>query len=342
VRIAKSSQPLPHKARGPSRLAAALLLGAALAGCGSANSRSSIRSSEVLVHIGSTAIDRAEVEHWASAIRRGNSVGTALGKTSGTPRERALEFLISSSWITGEAVEQGLSISNAAVERGLQAQTDAAPNGRSEFEEELTSTGQTLADVKLEVKAKLAAAKVRNAIEKRVPPLTTAEVGSYYTHHRQSFYLPDQRVVYLIEGIHEHARAVALARQVRPGAELTKPWFREVVYRTPEVADPGKLAHMVFAATPGRVSGPTKFFGDWVLAVVKKLIPAGIQPLTAVREALSKSLAVGRRERALKRFAAAYVRKWTARTSCSAGYVVQKCSEYRGTPAAEETPLTTG
>ena len=334
----KPSRTLPRKGGGSVlQIAAALLLATGLAGCAGAKDSSSNRSSEVLVRVGSAQIDRAEVEHWASAIGRGNSVGTALGRTSGTPRERALKFLISSKWITGEAEEQGLAISNAAVERGLQRQIEAMPKGRSEFEEELASTGQTLADVKLEVKARLTAARLRDAVEKRVSALTTAKVAGYYAHHRRNFYVPDQRVVYLIEGIHEYAHAVALARQVRPGVKLTKPWFREVVFRSPEVADPGKLAHMVFAATPGRVAGPTSFFGHWALAVVKKLMPAGVQPLVAVKAALSKNLTVGRRERALKRFAAAYVRKWTARTSCSAGYVVQKCSEYRGTPRAEET-----
>jgi hypothetical protein len=83
------------------------------------------------------------------------------------------------------------------------------------------------------------------------------------------------------------------------------------------------------------------FFGHWVLAVVKKLIPAGIQPLVVVRAEVMKTLAVERRERMLRSFAATYVRKWTARTSCSSGYVVQRCSQYRGSLTRED-PLTGG
>jgi hypothetical protein len=328
--------------RGALGVLGALALAGALAGCGSASGTSSGDSpSQVVVRVGDARIDRGEVEHWARAIARGSSVGTALGKGSGTPRERALGFLISSKWIIGELEEEKLSISNAAVERGLKEKIDAAPAGRSEFEEELTSTGQTLADVKLEVKSALAVARLRDAVAKRVPAVTPGEVTSYYDHHRQRFYLPDRRVVYLIEGIHDYGHALALAREVRPGARLTDPWFRELVSRSPEVADRGKLAHMIFAATPGRVAGPARFFDDWVLAVVRKLIPAGIQPLAAVRRELSKTLAVARRERTLKRFAAAYVRNWSARTSCSAGYVVQKCSQYRGA-LRQGNPLTEG
>jgi SurA N-terminal domain len=332
VRISKA---LLHSARARAVAGGGVLvLMLAAAGCGT----SGTSSREVVVRVGDTAIDRAEVDHWADAINRGSSVASTLGKTSGTPRERALEFLISASWIAGETQAQGLSISNAAVERGLQQKINQAPNGRPEFLEELASTGQTLADVKLEVKSTLAVAALRDAVAKRVPALTRAEVSGYYAHHRRSSYLPDRRVAYLIEGIHDYAHALALARQVKPGAHLTLPWFREVVSRAPEVEDRGTLAHMVFAAIPGRVAGPALFFGHWVLAVVRKLIPAGIQPLSAVEGKLAKALEVQRRQQALKRFAAAFARRWTARTLCGPGYVVQRCWQYRGA-LTQENPL---
>ncbi|HEY2719898.1 MAG TPA: peptidylprolyl isomerase [Solirubrobacteraceae bacterium] len=241
----------------------------------------------------------------------------------------------------GQAAEEGLSISGEAVERRLREKVAAFPNGRSEFDEELSSTGQTLADVKLEAKAALSVAALRSAVARRVPALTAAEVSSYYAHHRQRFYLPDRRVVYLIEGIrsHAHARALAIARQRRPDAPFVMPWFREVVPKTSKAADPATLAHLVFAATPGRVAGPTMFFGHWVLAVVKQLIPAGVRPFVAVRSELSKSLTLERGGYALDSFAAALARKWTAMTSCAVGYIVAKCSQYRGAPA-QANPLT--
>jgi hypothetical protein len=342
-RRAKLSKALLCRVReGALASVASLLLAAGLAGCGGASATPSNSSSrEVVARVGAVAIDRATVEHWARAIQRGNSVATALGKISGTPPQRALGFLISANWILGEAEEQGLAISNAAVERQLQQKIDTVPNGRAEFQEDLASTGQTLADVRLEVSSRLAVSRLREAVARRVQAVTAAQVAGYYSRHRGSFYLPDRRIVYLIEGIHEYRHALALARRVRPGARLTLPWFREVVSRTPEVADRGALAHMVFAATPGRVAGPAMFFGDWVLAVVRKLIPAGIQPLSAVRGELSKTLTVQRREQTLERFAAAFVRRWTRRTLCSPGYVVQKCSQYRGV-LAQGNPLVEG
>jgi hypothetical protein len=319
--------------------AAPLVLAAALTGCGTASVGSSSSSGELVARIGGTAIDRGEVDHWARAIERGSSVGTALGKISGAPREKALEFLISSGWILGEAQERGLSISSGAVERGLREKIAAAPNGRSEFEEEIAWTRQKLADVKLEVRSVLAAAKLRDAAAERAPAATGAEVMSYYAHHRQSFYLPERRVVYLLEGIRGYTHALALASKVRPGTRLSRPWFREIVSKTPGTGDREKLVHMIYATAQGRVTRPAMFNGGWVLAVARKLIPAGIQPLTLVRGEVSKAVAAQHRERALRRFADAFARKWSARTSCSPAYVIQKCAQYRGT-LTQENPLT--
>ncbi len=324
------------------KFATALLLAAGLAGCGTASGTSG-GSSDVVIRVGSTTINRAEVDHWARAISRGNSVGASLGRTSGSPRERALRFLISASWALGEDERQRLSISDAAVERGLQEKIRGAPNGRPELNEELASTGQTLADVKLEVKVTLSVARLRDAVVKHVPAVTGAEVASYYAHHRQRFYLPDRRLVDLVEQIPGYRRAVSLGKRLGPGARFAKRAIRELVHReTPAEAAKlpnGQLVHMIFAATPGRVAGPALYNGQWVLVVVRNLIPAGVQPLAVVRGELSKTLAAERRAQSLKRFAAAYVRRWTASTSCSPGYVVQKCSQYRGV-LIREGPLT--
>jgi hypothetical protein len=322
--------------------AAALLLAAALAGCGTASGTPSRSLNQVVVRVGAVMIDRAEVEHWARAIEQGNSVATVFGKLSGTPREKALEFLISSSWTIGQAQAQRLPIPISDIERGLQEKVDAAPNGRSEFQEELASTGQTLDDVKLEVESALAVKALRDAVAMHVPALTRAEVASYYARHRRSFYLPDRRLVDLIEQIPGYGHAVSLGNQLGPGARFAKRAIRELVRRESpaEAVDRmnGQLVHMIFATAPGRVSKPAMFNGRWVLAVVRKLVPAAIQPLTVVRGELSKTLAAQRRQQALKRFATAFVRRWTARTSCSPGYVVQKCSQYRGA-LAQGNPL---
>jgi hypothetical protein len=77
-----------------------------------------------------------------------------------------------------------------------------------------------------------------------------------------------------------------------------------------------------------------------VLLVVRKLVPAdGATPLSKVSAEIAQRLSGEREQRALEQFLEAYRHEWTAKTSCHAGYVVQKCSEYRGRLTPEGDPL---
>jgi hypothetical protein len=321
-------------------VALALIVPVWAAGCGND------KQSPVIVRVGEIAIDRATVDHWTRAIALGSTVEGVTGRSSSTPRQKALEFLISADWAIGAATEQGHEISDSAVEHGLKGRIEAAPNGRSEFEEEITATGQTLADVKLEVKASLALAALRESLSRRVPPVTQAQIADYYEHHLQSFRIPDRRVVDLIEEIHGYARAVALGQRLGSRQRFAKRAIREFVPRqTPYENDHrenGRMVRAIFATPPGRVGGPVLFHGRWVLLVVRKPVPGSIKPLSRVNAKISERLSEERHRRALESFLEAYRREWTARTSCAGGAVVQKCSEYRGRVVSEANPLESG
>jgi hypothetical protein len=323
--------------RGPRRgivaVVLALLLAAAATGCAGE------RSSPVVLRVGAVVIDRATVDHWARAIALGSAVAGALGRSSSTPRQKALDFLISANWAIGAAAERGLDVSEGAVEHGLREKIEAAPNGRGEFEEEIAATGQTLADVKLEVKAALALAKLREFLSTRVPPVTQAQIVDYYKRHRQSFRIPDRRLVDLIEEIHGYAHAVALGKRLGPGERFVKRAIRELVPRqTPyENAhrENGRMVRAIFATPPGQIGGPVIYHSRWVLLVVTKLVPGSIKPLRKVKAEISERLSTQRHRLALASFLETYRREWTAKTSCEPGFIVQKCAGYRGRLAPE-------
>jgi hypothetical protein len=220
------------------------------------------------------------------------------------------------------------------VQHGLQQRIKAAPDGSSEFQEEIAATGQTLADVKLEVKAALAMARLRQSISRSVPALTQAQIADYYKRHLQSFRMPDRRVVDLIEEIHGYSRAVALGKRLGAGKRFAKRAQRELVplqtpYEDAHRAN-GRMVEAIFATLPGRIGRPVIFHGRWVLLVVRRIIPSSIQPLSKVSAEIAERLAADRRANALASFLEAYRREWTANTSCAAGFLVQRCSGYRG------------
>jgi PPIC-type PPIASE domain len=297
----------------------------------------------VVVHVGSVAIERSTVDRWAKAIGLGGAGTASLEGAGGTPREKALGALISANWLIAEATRQGLAPSDHAVDHELDERIELTANGKHEFESELASTGQTLDDVRLEIRAALAAAKLRESLSRHVPAVTQSEIASYYRRNLASFRNPDRREVDLIEALPSRAAAVALGRRLGAGARFTKRAIRELVARqTPsEAAHLGNhlLVQAIFATPPGKIGGPVSFDQLWVILVVRKVVPSSIKPLTEVKAEISKRLSDERRRLALASFIDSYRKRWTARTSCSPGFVVQKCSQYRGPLKSEGNPL---
>jgi hypothetical protein len=318
----------------------ALVTASIAGGCGGKGSDTTI------VRVGKMAIDKTSVAHWADAIRLGNTVGAALGGLHGTPREKALSFLIASDWLIGEAADRGLVVTEGAVDRGLKERIEAVPNGRNEFEEEIASTGQTISDVKLEIRAALAAERLRTSISMRTPVVSRAEMANYYAANRTSFRVPEQRLVDLIENLASPTAAVALGRHLGVGARFAKRAIRELVpQQSPYEAahrENHKLVHAIFAATPGEIGGPASYNSRWVLLVVRKIVPGSTKPFREVKDEIARRLASQRSGAALAGFIKEYRSKWTAMTNCDASFVVQKCSQYRGPLAPEGNPLAGG
>jgi PPIC-type PPIASE domain len=299
----------------------------------------------VAVRVGDVSIGARVISHWARIIDLDGEVDGSLVVSHGTSRERALAFVISACWLTGEAVDQGIAISGATIERRLQERIESVPNGKSEFEREISSTGRSIADVKLEIEAESAAARLRAMVARRVHPVTQASVDDYYRHNQAHFRVPEIRVTDLIEGIHgTRAAAVALGRRIGPGRRFAELSLHERVARPiPSEAshrENGALVRSIFTAVPGEVAGPTRFNDAWVLVVVRSVVPAGIRPLAAVREDVAARLASRRHRRVLLAFIKAYRGKWIRKTDCSPGFVVQKCSLYHGPTAPEGNPLS--
>lgn len=300
----------------------------------------------VAARVGGEAVSVGNVDHWARAISVGNVVASSLGPSRGTNRQRALEFLISSAWLTGEARRRGRAVSDKSVARRLRERTESFPNGQREFKEELSSTGQTVADVELEIRAELAATALREMVSASVPAVTQHEVADYYHRHIAQYRVPIKRRVDLIEGLPSRAAAVALGKRLGSGSRFAKQALHESVPR--ESAAEGErignreLVDGIFAAPIGRVGAPSHLGTGWVAMVVRGTIPPTVMPLTRVGSEIAKLLQDERRAQALASFTKTFRARWTALTRCRPGYVVQKCSEYHGVMKPEGNPLARG
>ncbi|HXP36457.1 MAG TPA: peptidylprolyl isomerase [Solirubrobacteraceae bacterium] len=308
----------------------------AVIGCGGTGSAPAVRA-------GGASFDVSTVAHWTRAVGLEGGIATSLARPAGTAREKALDLLIAANWLIGEASARRLAVSNSTVERRLRERIDSQPNGRSEFEQEISSMGRTIADVELELRAEAAAERLRGMVSSWTPPVARADVADYYRLHRAQYRVPALRLTDLIEGFHSRAAATMLAKRLGAGEAFAKRAVHEHVAAEPPAEatrrNNRQLVEAIFAARPGTIAGPARFHHVWAVAVVRKVIPAATKPLAAVAEGIAAQLVSERRRQTMTAFLEGFQRRWSARTDCKAGYVVQKCSQYRGPVTPESNPL---
>jgi len=240
--------------------------------------------------------------------------------------------LISAEWLRAEAARQGLAPSAAAVSGALSERREA--NGGAEFGHSLRMSGQTVADVELEIEAELAASAIRHKVAGEAPEVTQAQVVDYYRSHRHEFRLPEVRAVDLVENLPSAADATALVKRVGIGRAFASKALHEKLQRnrggSTGTSDIESVTDAIFVAAPGVASRPMSLNHRWTVFVVRKITPASFESLATVRPMIVRRLAARHRAQAVSGFASEFRRRWTTRTRCRVGYVVQGCIEYRG------------
>jgi hypothetical protein len=343
----------PHVVRSAlSRWMASALGVLLLAGCGGSGSAGS--SGRAVLRIGHDTISSAMVARWMSALAPGHEVPdwptfercVAHGKAvqletiaSVLRREcregyaeleqRALDMLISSVWLTGEAREQGLPVAAKLVEGRLRSSEGSPIEGGE----------ATPADRRLAVEAELAASEIERKLSRDTPQVTAAQIVAYYRSNLVRYRHPQTRVVYIVETIPSKQRADAIRQRVSSGRQdIGKIGFLERFPADLRRAEQGwaALRAAIFDARPGQLSSPVFYNHWWSFFRLLRIDRAHVDPLSRVRGAIEAKLTRERRRRATIAFVSAWRAKWRARTSCSAGYVVQKCRQFRGGHTRED------
>lgn len=306
-----------------------------------ASCRGTGTSDAVAVRVGGAVITGAAVDHWMSVISAGQTISDPGAHGYRALKRRALDFLISSEWLIGEAVSQKLAVSDQEVQRRLVEQQAASfPGGEAEFHEFLKAAGQTLADVELQAKVELASSKLTEMTIKDAGVVTESQIADYYQRQRRRFVVPELREV-RITNRKTRAAADELRREVESGANLMRSFEREVVSFSRQASSVRStpLERAIRMARPNVLIGPLKQRVDYFVFEVKRVVPAASRALTQVEGSIRGRLVDEGRRRALAEFIRAWRARWITRTNCYPGYVVQKCSQYSG-PMAPEDPLS--
>jgi PPIC-type PPIASE domain len=306
----------------------------AIAACG--GSAGASHSSQIVARVGGVPVAQTALAHWMRAM-------AAQHIAPDERRQRALDFLIASQWLIGEATAEGVGVSNGQVAMRLTAKERSFPNGRHEFEEFLRVVAHTVADQELEIRVELASEAIRRRLVAQETKITPADVARYHRQHLTDFIVPEERYFYIVENIPSAAAAKTLMAEVRAGRSLPSLSLKESYPRksySSYIGEKRTIIEAIFKATPHVLTGPIRLGTLYFLIEVTRATHPYTQSFAQVRGAISSQLAAERQRRTLATFTASWHNRWKARTDCHGGYVVQRCRQYTGPESPEEQALT--
>jgi len=277
-----------------------------------------------------------------------------------------LGFLISSSWVLGEAESLGVKASDAEVKKEFEKIKSQQFPKPAEFQKFLATSGQTVSDLLLRVKLNLLSSKIQQKVAKEKGTVSQAEIAKYYKEHSSQFGTPEKRDVRIVltktEAQAMQAKkevesgksfaSVAKSKSIDPTSKATGGELKGVVKGQEEKA----LDEAIFSAKKGVLGGPVKTpFGYYVYEVTGTTAGSS-QTLAQSQASIKQQLTAQQQQQALSKFVKEFRKKWEGKTECASGYTVQDCKGYKkpktstegaatpqtGTPAqTTSTPATT-
>jgi parvulin-like peptidyl-prolyl isomerase len=266
-------------------------------------------------------------------------------------QQEVLGFLISSSWVLGEAGSLGVKVSDKEVKKRFEQIRNQQFPKAGEFEKFLANSGQSVSDLLLRVKLNLLSSKIQQRIAKQKAKVTHAEIEKYYHENPQRYGVPEKRDLELIltktEAAAKKAKAevesgksfasVAKASSIDPTSKANGGQLPGVVKGQVEKS----LDQAIFAAKKGVLSGPVKSpFGYYVFRV-KNTTPGTQQSLKQAEQTIKAQLTATQQQSALTNFVKHFKTKWTSKTECRSGYVVMDCKQYKAPKTTPATPPVT-
>jgi foldase protein PrsA len=260
-------------------------------------------------------------------------------------RDQVLQLLISFQWLEGEAKAQGITVTDAEVKKSFDQQKKQSFPKDADYAKFLKDSGQSEADILLQVKADLLASKIRDKVVKGKDKVSDAQIQDFYNKNKARFAQPEKRdlEVVLTKG---KAKADAAMKELKSGKS-----FKQVAkkYSIDEAskAQGGKLPAQakgtlekqldaaVFSAKKGKLSGPVKTQFGYYVFKVDKVTPASQQSLEQAKETIRQTLQSQNQQKALEAFSKDYSERWKKKTDCREGYVIQQCKQG---PKATPTP----
>jgi foldase protein PrsA len=248
---------------------------------------------------------------------------------------QVMDLLIKSYWYQADAHRMNIFVSDAQVQKALQAAKKGQFSTAAQFQALLTSTGQTLADVTFRIRIQQIYIKL---LAKHPSTVTPAQIAAYYASHSSQYGSPETRDMRIVL-TKTAARATAAKSALKHGTswkvvarkysiDPTTKKVGGVLTGVTKGQQDAALSAAAFSASANKLVGPVKGqFGYYVLEVTK-ITPATVKSLAA-ESALIKNTLTGQLQTAAQAAVVAHAKKdWLSKTTCRALYSMADCNGY--------------
>ncbi len=271
-------------------------------------------------------------------------------------KTQVLEFLIRGTWLDQEAGKQNVKVSDAEVQKQIDAAKKQAFQKPEDFQKFLQRQGLTEADVFFQQRSQLLEQKLTQKVTKGKDQVTDAQIQQYYEKNKSKFATPERRDLRIVL-TKDQSRAEAAKSALESGQSWTSVAKRYSI----DQASKGKggtlsgvakgqqekaLDDAIFKAERGKLVGPVKTqFGYYVLEV-SKITEAKQQSLEQSKASIKQILSSDGQRKALDTFGKDYRSRWREKTKCKEGFVTADCengpkTNTTSTAAAQTAPATT-
>jgi len=314
-------------------------------GCGDA-----VKSAPAAARVEDTVISPALVRRWMAVLAPNHAVPDAPRYVRCIVRERevnttsevqakgecrqqyeslkarALGLLITSTWLEREAEKDGVAASSAAVRRELRKGTRTLP----------AAAAPDSADRAYVFRAEAARLRILKLLRKLEPPIAPSAIAKFYTQNRRQFEARERREFTIIERL-SRRQGRRLKSVILAGGHASHLVIREVRERPANMLHARPVEVAIFGAPLHALTGPVPLNGRYSIFEVTRIMPAYRHSLREVTGRIVARLRRAQRERRIGRFASAWTRKWTGRTSCDARFAREQCQQLLGSRRGEST-----
>ena len=257
-------------------------------------------------------------------------------------KEQAMGLVLDIAWITGEAQERGIEVTDTEVQQEFQSTKKENFETEAEFQRFLQQSGLTEAEILQRVELQLASEQIQQGIAEGSEP-TEDELREFYDLNEDQFEQPEQRTIRIVQN-QDAAQVEQAATQLQqdnsPASWKTvaaqfstdanskdQGGVREAI--TPGVFEQ-PLDDEIFNAAQGEVVGPVSTSRGSFVFQVDEITPAETQPFEAAQPQIQEQLAAQKEQEVFNAFLTDYRDRWTELTVCADGYVIPRCENFTG------------